>query len=338
MTPDWNWFFSSLSQSAAAIVGIFGAFIITKIFSNQTTFLDKNTKIKQLLIQAKKISDNANNYKISWYNKHYNHPEFRSFHVFLDNHFPSEEDISTITDEILDNFIKSSKFSVYSSTDEIKKELTYIADKMFQSNAKSRERDEAARKLEAEYKNTLLSGIIGYPQLMGGMSNISDMLNPQYKPLFTTYGEVHDTPWPDVHKEAEELEKSYLEAKHHARLVADLLEATEENPESPTQISAALLLVLFIFFIGVIYPLSFMPATGGPEISASIDVIKSHIASFKGLLLGVISTAFTVIIAIFYRTNSAMKYNPEDLKKIRELTDAKNYCRYFKFIEDSEPT
>ncbi|MCH7733340.1 MAG: hypothetical protein IIB44_12675 [Candidatus Marinimicrobia bacterium] len=34
---DWNWFFSALAQSAAAIVGIFAAFIITKIVNNQST-------------------------------------------------------------------------------------------------------------------------------------------------------------------------------------------------------------------------------------------------------------------------------------------------------------
>jgi len=43
---DWNWFFSSLSQSSAAIVGIFGAFIITKILSNNSNF-DNNIIISK---------------------------------------------------------------------------------------------------------------------------------------------------------------------------------------------------------------------------------------------------------------------------------------------------
>jgi cbb3-type cytochrome oxidase subunit 3 len=162
------------------------------------------------------------------------------------------------------------------------------------------------------------------------------MLNPRYTPVFTTYGHIYDTPWPAVKKEREELEKTYLEAKHHGRLVADLLESIEGNPESPTQISTALLLVLFIFFIGVIYPLSFMPAIGAPEISASITTIKNNIFSFKGALLGVISAAFTIIVTIFYKTNTGMKYDPTDLIKLGGLTDAKNYCQYFKFIDESD--
>ena len=35
---DWNWFFSSVAQSAAAIVGILAAFIITKILNSQTEY------------------------------------------------------------------------------------------------------------------------------------------------------------------------------------------------------------------------------------------------------------------------------------------------------------
>jgi hypothetical protein len=37
-TTDWNWFFSSVAQFAAAIVGIFGAFIVTKTLANQSAF------------------------------------------------------------------------------------------------------------------------------------------------------------------------------------------------------------------------------------------------------------------------------------------------------------
>lgn len=336
MTQDWNWFFSSLSQSAAAIVGIFGAFIITKIFSNQTSFSEKKFKIKQLLIQARKISDNANSCNIKWYNLHFNHSRFKDFHDFLEEDFKSEEDTSKVTDEILEKFITDNKFSRYSSITDIKKELRHIIEKQFEFNTEERQREEAANRAEAELRNSPLGGLLGITQAMGSANRISDMLNPRYKPLFTTYGDVYDTPWPAVKKEREELEKNYLEAKHHGRLVADLLESTAGNPESPAQISIALILVLFIFFIGVIYPLSFMPAIGAPEISASITTIKSNIFSFKGALLGVISAAFTIIVTIFYKTNTGMKYDPTDLTKLGGLTDAKNYCQYFNFIDESD--
>lgn len=65
---DWNWFFSSLSQSTAAIVGIFGAFIITKILSNQVAFLEKSNRLKELIANAQKIVDNTDALHFRWYN------------------------------------------------------------------------------------------------------------------------------------------------------------------------------------------------------------------------------------------------------------------------------
>jgi hypothetical protein len=41
------WFFSALAQSTAAIVGIFSAFIITKMISNQSKFNENLSKINK---------------------------------------------------------------------------------------------------------------------------------------------------------------------------------------------------------------------------------------------------------------------------------------------------
>jgi hypothetical protein len=46
------WFFSALAQSTAALVGIFSAFIITKMISNQSKFNENLSKIKNFLIHS----------------------------------------------------------------------------------------------------------------------------------------------------------------------------------------------------------------------------------------------------------------------------------------------
>lgn len=46
---DWNWFYSSLAQSTAAIVGLFGAFIFTKIINNEHKFKENENTTKKLL-------------------------------------------------------------------------------------------------------------------------------------------------------------------------------------------------------------------------------------------------------------------------------------------------
>ncbi|WP_339492554.1 hypothetical protein [Pseudomonas sp. EA_15y_Pfl2_R67] len=336
MIADWNWFFSSLSQSAAAIVGIFGAFIITKIFSNQTAFSEKTAKLNNYLIEAKKIADDAKSYNMEWHNKHYNDGEYRKFHDFLDEHFPANESMEKITNQILEEFIDKSDFSRYSEKEEIKKELIYIASKVCETNVTAREEQEASDRADEIFKDTPIFKLLGGSETLSAMRNYNAFANGNSRSLYSTYDPIYKTNWDEVTKEREGLERSYLVAKHHARLVADLLQSTEGNPESPRQLSTALALVLCIFFIGVIYPLSFMPATHAPEISFTLETVLLHILSFKGALLSVISTAFTVIVLIFYRTHSGMKYPPKKLDELTKLKNAKSYCTYFKYIKDDD--
>ncbi len=69
---DWNWYFSSLAQSTAAVVGIFGAFIITKILSNQSEYSQKKSQLKTLLIRSQRLTDDAEALAFSWYVKRTN--------------------------------------------------------------------------------------------------------------------------------------------------------------------------------------------------------------------------------------------------------------------------
>ncbi len=68
MSMDWNWFFTSVSQSAAAIVGIFGAFIVTKILTNQTAFAGNKVKAQELISEGKRLIDIASHKRFDWYN------------------------------------------------------------------------------------------------------------------------------------------------------------------------------------------------------------------------------------------------------------------------------
>jgi len=72
---DWNWYFSSLAQSTAAVVGIFGAFIITKILSNQSEYSQKKSQLKELLIRSQRLTDDAEALAFSWYVKRTNEEE-----------------------------------------------------------------------------------------------------------------------------------------------------------------------------------------------------------------------------------------------------------------------
>lgn len=326
MTLDWNWFFSSLSQSAAAIVGIFGAFIITKIFSNQSAFLEKTNKFKLLITQARKISDTANSFNIEWYNKHWNEGEFARFYSYFDTDFPDKEYEDDATDEGIKKYVEQSSFSIFSETSTITDELKSIVRDLCKENKERREAE--------EHRAPAPTGDLG--SIAKFINSMQPLAATYLKPKPMRYGALVSAPWEQLHKERGELRKSYLEAKHHARVVSDFLDSIKGNPESPPQITYSLILVLFLFFVGVIYPLSFMPASGSPSLGFGFDLAIEYIFSLRGFFLGTISLAFTVIVLLFFNTNIKMKYPKEAVRNIELLASPENYCKNFKFLASTD--
>lgn len=56
---DWNWFFSSVAQSAAAIVAIFGGFVISKIINDQTEFRRKRGQVDECIRICLRLIDHG---------------------------------------------------------------------------------------------------------------------------------------------------------------------------------------------------------------------------------------------------------------------------------------
>lgn len=66
---DWNWFFSSVAQSLAALVGITAAFVITTVVANQAEFSQKSARAAELLETSRTLTDRLNSRYFEWYNK-----------------------------------------------------------------------------------------------------------------------------------------------------------------------------------------------------------------------------------------------------------------------------
>ncbi|WP_270435388.1 hypothetical protein [Klebsiella variicola] len=66
---DWNVFFSTVSQTSGAIVGIFSAFLITKIISNQSDFSRMKDRVSALVNNSKALKLEADGRYFNWYNK-----------------------------------------------------------------------------------------------------------------------------------------------------------------------------------------------------------------------------------------------------------------------------
>lgn len=66
---DWNWFFSSVAQSLAALVGITAAFVITTVVANQAEFSQRSARAAELLETSRTLMDRLNSRYFDWYNK-----------------------------------------------------------------------------------------------------------------------------------------------------------------------------------------------------------------------------------------------------------------------------
>jgi hypothetical protein len=65
---DWNWFFSSFSQSAAALIGIIAAFIISKILNISEKVSHSTSQFLILTIDYFNIKNKLSIRKFEWYN------------------------------------------------------------------------------------------------------------------------------------------------------------------------------------------------------------------------------------------------------------------------------
>ena len=65
---DWNWFFSSIAQSVAALVGVLGAFLIARLLNSQAEFQANGARTRELVRRSMNLRDLIQNRNFEWYN------------------------------------------------------------------------------------------------------------------------------------------------------------------------------------------------------------------------------------------------------------------------------
>lgn len=305
---DWNWFFSSLSQSAAAIVGIFGAFIITKILSNQAAFAEKTNRMRELLVLAQRVVDDASDLSIDWYNKRIAEREIDRLNDLLEKH----------SDETPEQLYDRLKFSVF-----IEKHVALqVIGNVIESRNRRIEKEREAARQRAEERSRRGSGFAAFAETAS--------------PVFDTRGPLNLHVGPALEKERDAIDLVVRNARHHIRLVKDFLDTVKGNPESSPQITYALILITALFYVGVVYPLSFMPVRMDTQPVLSLSAFIDIPFSLRGALLTAVSAIFTGILAMFFAMNVRMKYQPQEIQKLVEFSSLGAYSKYFQVMDENE--
>ena len=61
MDWDWNWYFSALAQSSAAIVGLYGTFIVNEVLNMQINFKEDEEELISAIHVSEHLEDQCEN-------------------------------------------------------------------------------------------------------------------------------------------------------------------------------------------------------------------------------------------------------------------------------------
>jgi len=296
---DWNWFFSSLAQSVAALVGIFAAFIITKIVNNQAEFQRKSSRLRELLSVTAKYRDALLDRSFDWYCE-------RRLEYALERieWVEPKEDFNTA-----EEYYYEFNFPQFLPRSEVLKQIEdKIAQEKAKRNAPSRARDPYS------------------------------FIAPPYDPDFRRFQiQQEDRIRESVNDEGERIRSLILEIRQHIRLVRLHLVELEGNPESSVLINWSIIGAVLLFLVGVIYPLSFLPVNVNQPITYSFGAFFSILLSFKGLLLGSISIIFLAIVITFWYVNLSLRYKPREMEELRRAERIEDYSEYLRIMRANQP-
>ena len=305
---DWNWYFGALAQSAAAIVGIFGAFIITKVLSNQSNFAQKSNRAKELLAESQRVVDSANDLSIEWYLE-------RKIEDELDDLNDRFEDDDTLPAETYYDKLNFPHFL------DRERAIAIIKDAAEERRRRIAKEEEQKRR-EAEERAK--AGPYGLPNRL------------DFNPSMALNGIRNSNVQNQVEREREAINTVIRDARHQVRALNDFLDTIRGNPEFSPQITYTLLLVAILFFSGVIYPLSFLPMPMDGAFELSFAAFWPLLFSLKGALLAVVSVVFMSVLGMFFWLNLSLRYADSLVDDLSRFTTLGSYSQYFEIMEKNE--
>lgn len=298
---DWNWFFSAVAQSTAAVVGILAAFIISKIINSQIEFTKSNEAIRDLINSSRKLSNQFNNFNIIRYNETFYNNAYTILHSSLVNH--------NIDDARIIYF--SLDLSDFEDFDTILKRLKKIL--------KAKKSDSTVIE-NLSYDDIFDRRFNGFYDLLGIDREKNKELEDKYSNL-------------EIIKKnefRENVDTLILEIKDQIFKNNEFLVQLNRYPQRSLLINVTLFISLFLFFIGVIYPLSFLPPDIDIELSYSLSNFLNYLFSLSGVILLIVSLFFTTIILIFWRINRSLKYEVSVVNDLKKYSKIQNYSVYLR--------
>jgi hypothetical protein len=139
-------------------------------------------------------------------------------------------------------------------------------------------------------------------------------------------------------REREQIKQLVLSIRHHIRAIRLHAASLQGNPESSREITLALVGSLALFWVGVIYPLSFLPVRTGEPIHIAWSAVPGAVLSLRGGMLALPAFVFTIMLLVLEAMNLKLKYSPQDVQKLEERTELSSYSPHLGVLEENDPS
>ncbi|CAM5225982.1 hypothetical protein ALON55S_03768 [Alishewanella longhuensis] len=291
---DWNIFFSTVSQTTGAIVGIFAAFLITKIVANQSEYSRNKEKASDYIHRSRALVHESETRYFEWYNQR-----------TAENELSEIDDSFDETDEILsaEEYYKKLDFSPFQDK---KEALKLIQNKVDELTEKKRIEEERVRS-ELDRMGP------GHPVLLNMQRHVQKL----------------GTLTVNTTEEREQIDNLLVRTTMQSKMNHDLFVLLRIGSESSPLVSVSIVAVILLFFSGVIYPLSFLPLNPSAELSISLGAFWDILFSLKGLLLVMMSITFCGLMLIFLIINNKLKHDVAVLEELEKYSCIGSYSEYF---------
>lgn len=293
---DWNVFFSTISQTSGAIVGIFAAFLITKIISNQSEFSKLKNEAIHHLIDSESAAAETDIRYFKWYNERKREIALRD----MADDFWKNEQLPPVSDCIL-----KFTFSPFDDYEQVKHEVSDKITELSQQLEARKLADEARRAGHVSIGSALSQGLTRH---------LSEITHPELQA--------------NLNKEREAIEHLTVKIERQAKRNSALCAELKCGADSVHLVTCSIAAVLILFFAGVIYPLSFLPWEEGKTISLSFSAFWDIFFSLRGLMLTLISLIFSTLMITFLVINSKLRHHSGIVERITYYSNVSNYSPY----------
>ena len=323
INTDWNSFFGTFAQSAAAIIGIIAAFLISKILGENEKLELQSDSIDRLVIKYYHIKSKIAIRHFEWYDKRqieYSSELEKMRARIFSNRARTSSNLALnasgnqrIARALLTKAIEKDAFAGLSKEQRLEK-LYEIMPKLYRTPDCEFELNKRIKDMEPIYLP------------MGGGKSFKQA---KYTMLLAPNGL-----WDNLSEERELI--SQLEIESHTLInkfkrAQKALSAMRKNIK-PLQ--NAIYLQSAAFLITVVYPLHFMPMAAGviPKLGFTPAVIAETLFSFKGFFLLLLCLLILGIFGyfLFVIRKLLQTYDAIESSLLPDYVDLTKYSEYFR--------